>query len=118
MHVMDYPRVYSIEYSRGAMRKLDSIHYYIEETLGSPAAARRVIGRIVAKISTLKENPTIGPKLSSRINTVPASFLETRFLICDKHIVIYNMEKERVLVMAIYHTTEDVFGRVLDELDW
>ena len=106
-----------IEYSRGALRKLESIHQYISETLKSPNAAAKVVESIIRQVSFLKESPMIGPGLSSRIDSIPDRFSNTRFLVCDKHIVIYEIKKTKIQILAIYHTTEDVFGRVLHELD-
>ena len=106
-----------IKYSQAAARKLDSIHHYISETLRSPRAATRVVKSIIERINTLKESPFIGPRLSSRIDGVPERFSETRYLVCDRHIVIYEPGKTGVSILAIYHSTEDTFGRVLSELD-
>jgi len=105
-----------IIYSRAALRKLESIHNYISEALKSPKAATRVAESIIYHISLLKEGPFIGPKLSSQIDRVPERFLETRFLICDKHIIVYEPKETEVMVLAIYHSSEDVFGRILSEL--
>jgi plasmid stabilization system protein ParE len=105
-----------IEYSLAAVRKLDGIHQYIATVLKAPETAAKIIDRLVKRIGVLKESPLIGPRLSSRIDKIPERFAEMRFLICDKHIVVYECKESKVLIIAIYHTTEDVFGRVLREL--
>jgi len=109
--------MHKIKYSRGATRKLESIQRYIAETLKSPKAAATVTSSIIENISLLKENPEIGPTLSSRVDRVPDRFSQIRFLVCGKHVAIYEVEKTQIRVLAIYHTSEDIFGRVIWDLE-
>jgi len=106
-----------VKYSQAATRKLEGIHRYISETLKSPKAATRVVESIINHIGVLKESPFIGPGLSSRKNRVPERFSETRFLVCNNHITVYEPKEAAVLILAIYHSSEDVSGRVLSEFN-
>ena len=104
-------------FSPAVLRKLDSIHDYIYHTLQSPQAAATRIAQILKDLDILKANPDIGPRLSSRIVTIPERFSETRFLVCGNYIAVYEHKGSTVQILAIYHGHEDVFGRFLNEID-
>ena len=105
-----------VAYSPAALRKLDSVHDYIANTLHSPQAAQSVISGIINRIDILKLNPDIGPKLSSKINNVPKRFEDTRLLICGNYVAIYDHVDELVKILIIYHCKEDVYGRFFSEI--
>jgi plasmid stabilization system protein ParE len=106
-----------IRFSPFAARKLDGAYEYIAQTLKSPAAASSTIAGILSRLDILKANPDIGPRLSSRIELVPARFCDTRYLVCNNHIAIYDHVGDTVQVLAIYHGREDYFGRLFTEID-
>ena len=103
-------------FSPAALRKLDSIYNYLQAILDDPGMAAARITSLLDSLGTLKQNPEIGPRLSSRINEVPERFAETRFLVRQDYITIYDYLDETVQVLAIYHCREDAFGRFFSEV--
>jgi plasmid stabilization system protein ParE len=109
--------VLRLVFSPAALRKLDDTFNYIADTLKSPRAAASTVAGILDYLDILKNNPDIGPRLSSRIDNVPARFAETRFLVCKNHIAIYDHREKVIHVLALYHKREDFFGRIFKEID-
>lgn len=109
--------VLKLRFSPAALRKLDDTFRYIADTLESPDAAADAVAGILDHLAILKDNPDIGPAISSRINNVPVRFSNTRFLVCENHIAVYSHDDDVVQVLAIYHVREDFFGRVFKEID-
>ena len=104
-------------FSPAALRKLDSTFDYIANTLKSPRSAASTVAGILDSLDILKNNPDIGPPLVSRIDNVPDRFKEIRFLVCGRHIAVYDHDEKSIQVLALYHETEDFIGRLLSELD-
>lgn len=109
--------VLRLTFSPAALRKLDNTFRYIADTLKSPKAATDTVAGVLDHLADLKENPDMGPVLSSRINNVPACFADTRFFVCENHIAVYEHDDSVIKVLAIYHVREDFFGRVFKEID-
>ena len=104
-------------FSPAILRKLDNVYDYITNTLKAPNAATLKIAQILKGLDILKANPDIGPLLSSRIDTVPPRFAETRFLVCGDYIVIYDHIGTTVQLLVMYHSKQDAFGRFFKEID-
>jgi plasmid stabilization system protein ParE len=107
----------SIEYSLAAQRKLDETYSYISGKLDSPKTAASTVAKIIDRIAILKDNPDVGPRLSSRIDNVPKRFADTRFLVCGNFIAVYEHDEDTIQVLGIYHGLEDFFGRILSEVE-
>ena len=106
-----------IRLSPSAMRKLESIRRYFVEELGSLATSESTVERILKDITILENNPEVGPRLSSRTDSIPLRFKDTRFLVCHDYIAIYDSNPEGIEVLMIYHSRENVFSRFLIEID-
>ena len=115
--VLGLPHMTRIFFSPAALRKLESIHDYITNTLHQPQAAQSVVAGILDRLDILKLNPDIGPKISSRIDNVPERFKNTRLLVCGKYIALYDHIGNAVQILIIYHGREDVYGRFFSEID-
>jgi plasmid stabilization system protein ParE len=109
--------MHRLVFSPAVLRKLDSTYDYIAHTLKTPKAASSTIADILDYLDILKNNPDIGPRLSSRIDDVPARYSETRFLVSKSHIAVYEHDDKTVQILGLYHGREDFFGRIISELD-
>jgi plasmid stabilization system protein ParE len=106
-----------VRLSPAAVRKLSETHDYVAKTLQAPQAADNTKDQALTALNILQDNPDSGPRLSSRIDSVPERFAETRFLHCGKFIAIYEHDDETVDVLMLYHDREDAFGRFFSEVD-
>lgn len=104
-------------FSPASLRKLDATYDYIANTLKAPEAAGLKVAEILESLNILKNNPDIGPRLSSRIRRVPPRFADTRFLVCGDYIAVYDHIVDTVRILAIYHGHEDTFGRFFKEIN-
>jgi plasmid stabilization system protein ParE len=109
--------MHRLVFSPAARAKLDDVFEYIADTLNAPQAAASTIAGIIDGLSILKNNPDAGPRLSSRIDKVPARFAETRFLVCGNSVAVYDHDDHEIKILRIYHGREDVFGRFFSEMD-
>lgn len=108
--------MHKLEFAPAVQAKLDEIYEYIADVLQAPQAATSTVAGIVDGLSILKNNPDVGPRLSSRIAHVPRRFSETRFLVCGNYIAIYDHDDMAVQIIRIYHGSEDFFGRLFKEI--
>jgi plasmid stabilization system protein ParE len=85
-----------IRWLRTALRNLDEEAAYIAAT--DPAAARRVVGRVLAAVDQLADQPGLG-----RPGRVPGTrelvVLKTRYL------VPYRVRSDAVEILRVFHTS-------------
>jgi plasmid stabilization system protein ParE len=105
-----------LAFSPLASRKLDSVFEFALNASKSSRIAAAAVSGILERIDILKDNPDIGPRLSSRIDKVPARFKETRYLVRGDYIAVYEHSGSTIRILAIYHGREDLFGRVFKEI--
>jgi plasmid stabilization system protein ParE len=96
-----------LEYSPDALQKIGAIHYYIATELQNLVAAADTVAALRDRIQLLKTSPKIGALLASRVDDLPAQYAGTRYLVCDKYIVIYSFDGQSARVIRIYHHAED-----------
>ncbi|MDR0351013.1 MAG: type II toxin-antitoxin system RelE/ParE family toxin [Coriobacteriales bacterium] len=110
-------KMYEVYLSPATIRRLEEAHSYIAENLKSPQAADATIAAVLKALEVLENNPDAGPRLSSRIDELPECFSETRFFVCGRYVAVYEHRDKRVEILRLYHGSEDVFGRLLREID-
>lgn len=85
-----------IRWLRTALRNLDEEAAYI--ATDDPAAARLVVGRVLAAVNLLVDQPALG-----RPGRVPG----TRELVVPKtrYLVPYRVRRETIEILRIFHTS-------------
>lgn len=105
----------NIRMSPLAVADLQEIKAYIADELSNPAAANRIVGRIINDYSRLADAPHLGPSLSS---VVPVE-TDYRFLVSGKYIVFYQTDSEMVSIYRILYGSRDymkvLFGNRLTD---
>ena len=97
-------------------RDFYEIQRYLAEDLENPVAASRVISAIMKKIRKLEKFPLLGPSLEV---LVPFR-TDSRYLVCGKHIAIYEFdsEKDQVIIDRVIDGRRDylriLFGEQLE----
>ncbi|MEY2893134.1 MAG: hypothetical protein RJA98_3042 [Pseudomonadota bacterium] len=91
-----------VEWLRRALRDLDDEASYI--AADDPAAARRVVQRVMAAVAQLREQPALG-----RPGRVPG----TRELVVaqTRYVVPYRVQGQRVEVLRIFHSSRRLPAR-------
>ena len=102
-----------VKLSNAAKDKLLAIHKYIVEEFHSPIAADNTVGSIFDTLERLERFPDSGPLLSSIHHRIPARFTSTRFLTFGNYIAIYDHNGDDVLVLQVYHGSEDYIRHLL-----
>ena len=88
-----------IDYSPRALQDMDDIWDYIAQELKNPIAAKRTMDRITTDISRLKQNPFMGPALSS-ISSFDSDF---RFLVSGNYMVFYQVGDGVITVSRVLY---------------
>jgi len=91
-----------IIWTKRATRQLERAVRYIEEEQGA-GYARIVLDRILHDVGLLEESPTIGfrePLLEHRK-------FEYRSLVVWSYKVIYRLQKHRVIISRVFHTSRN-----------
>ncbi len=99
-----------IHYSVEARRDLDEIWEYIEADLGNPAAAARMINRIMDDIDRLESFSELGSPLASIADTDA----DYRYLVTGNYLTFYRAHGSDVFVDRILYGRRD-YLRVLFE---
>ena len=91
-----------VRWLRTALRNLDDEASYI--AADDPAAARRVVERVLVAVATLRTQPSLG-----RPGRVPG----TRELVVTKtrYIVPYRVREDTVEILRVYHTSRRLPAR-------
>ena len=102
---------FEVVWARNAVKDLQEIVGYIADD--SPANARRVLGRIKAKASTLSRFPRRG-----RVVPQLASFgIRTyRELVIQPYLLVYRIYGGKVIVLAVLDSRRDIEDVLLERL--
>lgn len=92
-----------VVFSPDALTDLEGIKEYISVVLSNPAAAQRIIEKVLGEAERLSGNPEIGPRVSSRfgINT------EYRYLVVENYLVIYLNRDDSVRIIRVFDGRQD-----------
>jgi toxin ParE1/3/4 len=86
-----------IEWSELSERQLkDIFDYYSSEA--SPAIARKIINRIINRVSILENNPLSGPK-EELLNDYPEDF---RYLVESNYKIIYWGKENLITIASVF----------------
>ena len=94
-----------------AARDLAEIKQYISYELKNPTAAQRVVHGITKELRILERYAEVGPSVASL--TGYASDL--RILVCGKHIAIYKVIGNTILVSRIINAKQDYIAILFGE---
>lgn len=86
-----------LKFTPAAIRDLQELKKYISSTLHNPAAANRISKNILDACSSLKEYPQLEMDLSAKTQKET----DLRYLLSEKHLVIYRVEGELILIARI-----------------
>lgn len=94
-----------------AAKDLREIREHIAVRLSAPAAAQKLVSRILQSIRGLAEFPTSGPCLSSVLN------IETdyRFLVCGNYLIFYRVEQQTVFIVRVLYGKRDYMKLLFEE---
>lgn len=76
---------------------------YIRDELFDPAAARRMVRKIMDRIRALARHPLAGPT----IRTDSLLLQSYRHVLAASHYIFYRVEGEHILVVRVIHTGRD-----------
>ena len=97
-----------IKYTPAAIADLQELQNYIAKTLHNPKAAKRISKHIMDHCSLLKSHPYLGMSLSAKTGEE----CDLRYLVCEKHLAIYRVEGDLILIARILDGRTD-YMRVL-----
>lgn len=86
-----------------AARDLTEIKRYISRELKNPASAQRVVRGITNELRILERHAEAGPAVAA-LTGYPS---DLRILVCGKHIAIYKIDGNTVLVARIINAKQD-----------
>ena len=92
-----------IIYKKTAIDDLLNTENYIINQFHNDQAAKKIKKNIVDRISLLKDNPFLGPKMSDRFN------IDTplRYLVVSKQLVFYNINEDDIEIVRILDSRQD-----------
>ncbi|MBQ7872202.1 MAG: type II toxin-antitoxin system RelE/ParE family toxin [Oscillospiraceae bacterium] len=92
-----------LKYTPQALNDLQELKTYIGKTLHNVRAARRITKSILDSCGRLKEHPQLGMSLEAKTG------IETdlRYLLCEKHLALYHVEDDLILVVRILDGRSD-----------
>ena len=83
-----------LRYTPRARTDLREVQEYISTTLKNPAAADRIVAKILESCSLLKGQPYMGAALAEKVGRET----DLRYLISGKYIVFYRVGQELSLI--------------------
>ena len=86
-----------LRYTPRARTDLREVQEYISTTLKNPAAADRIVAKILESCSLLKGQPYMGAALAEKVGREP----DLRYLISGKYIVFYRVGQESISIIRI-----------------
>ena len=92
-----------IIYKKAAIDDLLNTENYIINQFHNDQAAKKLKTNIVDTISLLKDNPSLGPKMSDRFN-IDTSL---HYLIVSKQIVFYDINEDNIEIIRILDSRQD-----------
>lgn len=92
-----------------AQQDLRSIRAYIQDELGNPDAAQRIIAELKKSIQSLQYFPGRGRPLDALI----ALHTEYRYLVCENYCIFYLGDENDVAVVRILHQRQDCLRALL-----
>jgi len=95
----------SIEWSDLAEKQLRSIYdyFYIK---ASPSVAKRIINKIVQRVSILEKNSFVGPK-EALLTDYPEEF---RYLVESNYKIIYWVKENTITIASVFDCRQDPEG--------
>lgn len=99
-----------LRYTPEAIRDLQETKRYISKNLKNPKAAARITKSILDSCSHLKQHPKLSAALAGKIGRAS----DLRYLICENHIVFYQIDDDRISVARILDGRQD-YLRILFE---
>lgn len=99
-----------VELSPQALADIQADASYIRDELFDPAAARRMVRKIMDRIRSLAHHPLAGPT----IHTDSILLQSYRYVLAADHYVFYRVEGAHILIVRIIHTGRD-YERLLAE---
>jgi toxin ParE1/3/4 len=90
----------NVEWSAAALQQLAAIRAYVSRD--SPAAAQKLVGRIVARTEQLADFPLLGATLAGRHGE------ELREVLSRPCRIIYRVLADRVEVVAVVHGAREI----------
>lgn len=100
-----------LRYTPAAIYDLQEIEQYIRDTLLNPDAAAHILTRIAKTCALLKDQPNMGQTLRDKLGRD----IEGRYLICEKHIIIYDVD-DAISILRVLDTRTDYIKAILSEL--
>ena len=86
-----------------AREDLVAIRQYIQNELGSPDAARRILQKLKDSMLSLESMPQRGTPLDA----VLPFHTDYRFLVCDRYTIFYTVSGAQVQILRILHQLQD-----------
>ena len=86
-----------------ALSDLQNIKNYIVKELKSPAAAEKILRKIIADYNQLEKLPFLGLDLTAKIG-VPVNY---RFLVSGNYLIFYQTEKQYVSIIRVIYAKRD-----------
>lgn len=92
-----------LRYTPEAILDLQKIKSYIDSVLQNPAAAKRIGKRILDSCAILKSQPKAGASVEAKTSWKT----DLRFLITEKYLIFYRVEKNTISVARILDGRQD-----------
>ncbi|MCL2163070.1 MAG: type II toxin-antitoxin system RelE/ParE family toxin [Oscillospiraceae bacterium] len=106
-----------VKYSEKALRDLEHIGDYIENTPMSPISALNTINKIQDTVDNLSTFPLMGAPLSSFVEIDT----DYRLLVCGKYLAFYRLFEDIVSIDRLIYGKRDyvsiLFGNIIRESD-
>ncbi len=94
-----------------AANDLQEIREYVTAQLGAPAAAQKLVSRILQSMRRLADFPESGPALSSVLN-VETNY---RFLVCENYLIFYRLEQQTIFIVRVLYGKRDYMKLLFGE---
>ena len=94
-----------------AANDLREIRKYIAGQLDAPAAAQKLISRILQSMHKLVDFPKSGPALSSVLNVET----DYRFQVCGNYLIFYRLEQQTVYIVRVLYGKGDYMKLLFGE---